>query len=257
MNSYDDNDLTALNRLEDLLDAYCDTRLMPRGAVLSRIRTVVLAEATAAAPATTDAAVATTRTRSVPAPMFVGSFRPRFARAAFTLGFAAALTLGTAAAVLASPPGSLFYNARVYLETALLPTQQDPRFEGHERLLDERFAEAEAAANRNDPVALAAALAAYQAEVDASSADAGNELSRLAHLQEVLAKHSAALTVLAERLPEQTSIEHAIEASSKAITKLNAREHPAIPARPQRPTGTGSGGGSANQSGLGQNRGSQ
>ena len=137
MSSYDDNDLTALNRLEDLLDAYCDTRLMPRGAVLSRIRTVVLAEATAAAAATTDAAVATTRTRSVPAPMFVGSFRPRFARAAFTLGFAAALTLGTAAAVLASPPGSLFYNARVYLETALLPTQQDSRFEGHERLVGE------------------------------------------------------------------------------------------------------------------------
>ena len=123
--------------------------------------------------------------------------------------------------------------------------------------LSKAGAKAEAAANRNDPVALAAALAAYQAEVDASSADAGNELSRLAHLQEVLAKHSAALTVLAERLPEQTSIEHAIEASSKAITKLNAREHPAIPARPQRPTGTGSGGGSANQSGLGQNRGSQ
>ena len=48
MSSFDDKDVTALNRLEDLLDAYSDARLAPRTAVLARIRANVLTEAAAA-----------------------------------------------------------------------------------------------------------------------------------------------------------------------------------------------------------------
>jgi hypothetical protein len=253
VSAYDDNDLTALNRLEDLLDAYCDTRLMPRGPVLSRIRATVLAEATAAAA--TAAAASRLQAFAAPAPKAPRwTLASPFARRFATLGFAATLTLGTTAAVLAAPPGSPFYNARVSLETAFLPTQQDQRSAGHEKLLDERFAEAELAAGRNDMVGLSAALAAYQDEVAAATKDAGSNPAQLAQLENVLAKHSAVLTALAVRLPEQSSIEHAIDASSKAITKLKEKQHPARPAHtPQ--GGGGQGGNGSNEDRQGQDGG--
>jgi len=253
---FDDNDPGALNRLEDLLDAYSDARLAPQGAVLARIRANVLAQA-ASLSAT---AAAENRLRLVEnAPgqprAALGS---RFARAAFALGFAAMLTLGTSVAVMAAPPGSPFYNARVFIETATLPSQAEARFEGHEKLLEERLDEAEAAAASGNSVALAAALAAYQVEVDAATADAGSNQDRLAHLQAMLAKHTAVLTALAERLPDQSSIEHAIDSSSKAITKIEARTHPAHPTRQPAggdPQTGGQGGGNGSDGGQGGNGG--
>jgi hypothetical protein len=231
VSGYDDNDRGALDRLEDMLDAYADARLMPRGPVLTRIRANVLAEAVAVSAA------------AVRRPQFAEARAPRwtvpspFTRRAFAFGFAAMLTIGTSAAVLAAPPGSPFYGARVYIETLALPAQGDARFDGHERLLTERIAEAEAAAGRGDAPGLAAALAAYQAEVDAASADVGDDAARLAHLEDELAKHTAVLTELATTLPEQSSIEHAIDTSSKAIAKLKATgstAHPThVPGEPQ------------------------
>ncbi len=220
MSGFDDRDLGALDRLEDLLDAYAEARLMPRGPVLARIRANVLAEAAFASAATAAAGRLQLQesrrnlVRIVSLP---------FARRAFALGFAALLTIGTTAAVLAAPPGSLFYNARVYIETLALPAQAEARIVGHERLLEERIAEAEAAVLRGDAVGLAAALAAYQAEVDAATADIGNDAAQLAHLEDMLAKHTETLTTLATELPAQSSIDKAIDASSKAIDKLQAK----------------------------------
>jgi uncharacterized membrane protein YgcG len=246
---FDDNDPGALNRLEDLLDAYSDVRLAPKSAVLARIRANVLAEA--AAMSATAAAENRLRLVESRARTSVGSrFGTRFARASFALGFAALLTLGTSIAVLAAPAGSPFYNARVFIETVMLPIQPEARFEGHEKLLQERFAEAEAAAARGDVDALAAALAAYQAEVDAATADAGTDATWLAHLQDMLAQHTATLTELATTLPEQASIEHAIDASSKAITKIEARQRPAAhPTRPPQGGGDAGSGGQADDQG--------
>ena len=242
MSAYEDGDPVALDRLEDLLDAYCETRLAPNAAILARIRTSVLAEA--ASTAATTAAANRLRLVEPPSPRLRWSLSPRFARAVFGLGFAAALTLGTAAAVLASPPGSPFYNARVTLETAFLPVQLDARLVAHEDLLVERLKEAETAAADGDTAGLAAALAAYQAEVTAATSDAGTDPDRLAHLEEELAKHTAVLTALATRLPEQSSIEHAIDASSKAITRLQEQAHPVRPTHsPQGPGGNGGAGG--------------
>jgi hypothetical protein len=232
VSGYDDNNRGALDRLEDLLDAYADARLMPRGPVLSRIRANVLAEAAVVSAA------------SVRRPQLAEPPRaPRwavaspFTRRAIAFGFAAMLTIGTSAAVFAAPPGSPFYNARVYIETLTLPTQVDARLEGHERLLLERITEAEAAAARNDAPGLAAALSAYQAEVDAASADVGDDAARLAHLEDMLAKHTTTLTALATTLPDEPSIEHAIATSSKAIAKLKAKgspPHPThVPGEPQ------------------------
>ena len=224
MSAYDDNDRGALDRLEDLLDAYADARLMLRGPVLSRIRANVLAQAALASAAAIRRPVL-----AEPPPPSRWAVSSPFHRRALAFGFAAMLTIGTSAAVFAAPPGSLFYNARVYIETLALPAQVDARLAGHEQLLTERIAEAEAAAGRGDAPGLAAALAAYQAEVDAATADVGNDVARLAHLEEMLAKHTAVLTTLATELPEQSSIEHAIDTSSKAIANLQAkgsRAHP-------------------------------
>jgi hypothetical protein len=241
----------ANDRLEDLLDAYCETRLAPRGAVLARIRANVLAEA--ASTAATIAVANRPRlveSRATPARW---SLAPRFSRAVFGLGFAATLMLGTSAAVMAAPPGSPFYNARVFLETVALPTQVDARLARHEELIQERLDEAEAAAARGDTVALAAALAAYQSEVDAATGDIGSDQTLLAHLEEELARHTAALTALAARLPEQSSIEHAIDTSSKAITKLQSQEHPAQPPHPSHaPQGGGGSGNGGGEGGQGQ-----
>jgi len=248
VSAFDTNDPVALDRLEDLLEAYREARLAAPGSVLARIRANVLAQA-AAASATTAAA---NRLRLVepPSSRTRGWLPPRFARAALGFGFAAALTLGTSAAVFAAPPGSPFYNARVFIESAFLPTQLDARLVAHEDLLAERLHEAEPAAARGDIDALAAALAAYQAEVDDAAADVGDDPTRLAHLEDVLANHTAVLTALAATLPEQSSIDNAIENSSKAITKLQDKSHPAHPSHPPQ-GGGGSGGGNGGDGGGG------
>ncbi len=243
MSTYDDRNPAAIDRLEDMLDAYAEARLAPRTAVLARIRANVLAEASAVAAmgAAENRLRLVEPSRARPRPLF-GS---RLARGAFALGFAAMLTLGTSLAVLAAPPGSAFYNARLFIETVTLPAQAGARLEGHEKLLQERLDEAEAAATSGNSTALAAALAAYQAEVDAATADAGTNTDLLDHLQAMLAKHTAVLTALAATLPDESSIEHAIDASSKAITNIESRTHPDRPSHP--PQGGGQGGGQGGQ----------
>jgi hypothetical protein len=244
---FDDNDPGALDRLEDLLDAYADARLAPKSAVLARIRANVLAQAASlSVTAAAENRLRLVENRPRPPRTALGS---RFARTAFALGFAAMLTLGTSLAVMAAPPGSPFYNARVFIETVTLPSQAEARFEGHEKLLEERLADVEAAAGDGSASALAAALVAYQAEVDAATADAGSDTTWLARLQDMLAKHTATLTELAATLPDESSIEHAIESSSKAITKIEARTHPTRPTHQPAGGGDPQGGGNATDGG--------
>jgi hypothetical protein len=213
-------DLSALDQLEDLLEAYADARLSPTGPVLARMRANVLREASLrSAMLAADERRATIEA----ATGRWGMPRLQLPRRALALGMAAALTLGTSAAVLAAPPGSPFYNARVALEVAFLPTQVDQRLASHEVHLDDRLAEAQAAAARGDLAGLAAALAAYQAEVDAAVTDVGDDAARLVHLEAELAKHTAVLQALAARLPEQAAIEHAIDTSQKAATTLKEK----------------------------------
>lgn len=221
MTDHFERDLAVLDEMEDLLAAYAEIRLSPRSAVLARIRKQVLTEA-----ALRTAMTATQERASAEAVRtgFGGSlFHVR--RTAVALGMAAAMALGTSAIVLAAPPGSPFYNARVAIEAALLPPQVDARVASRERHLDERLAEAEVAAAQGDYGALEAALAAYQSEVDATSADVGDDADRLAHFEAVLEKHVAKLQALSVRLPNQTAsdnaAEHAIAASEKAAKKLD------------------------------------
>jgi hypothetical protein len=262
VSAYEHPELIALDEVEDILDAYAEARLSPSGPLLSRMRAAVLAEASATGVAqATGTAAAAAR----PAPRRWHRFaHPRLdgarwevPRLAATLGFAVALGLGTSTAVTAAPPGSPFYNARVALESLLLPTQIDERLAAHEQHLDARLAEAEAAAARGDLVGLDAALAAYRMEVDVAIAEAGQDFDRLSKLQAVLEKHVATLSALAERLPtaaaRDNAIEHALQVSQKAVTKVqdqkdHAGNRPVVPpsqanqpSRPPAPAGQDAG----------------
>ena len=248
MSSYEHPELRALDEVEDILEAYAEARLAPTGPILSRMRAAVMTEA--AAFAALRAAERRQVEAAALAPLAPRRFAlPRltlasFARPAFALGFAFMLALGTGTAVTAAPPGSPFYNTRVALEALFLPTQIDARLASHEQHLDERLAEAEAAAARGDVNALAAALAAYQAEIDLTLADVGDDFARLEHFQAVLEKHVAKLTALSLRLPtdvaRQNAVEHAIQASEKAVDKVkekkaHANNKPPSPPDPQNP----------------------
>ena len=190
---------------------------MPRGPVLARIRAAVVAEAAARAaadrPTLHPTAAELALARHQP-----GRFR--WTRRAASLAMAATMAVGITGAVMAAPPGSALYNARIYIGNIALPSQPDLLLATREGHLEDRLEEAEAAAARGDAAGLAAALAAYQAEVDTTVAETGVNLDRLAHLEEMLAKHTARLNELAAELPEESSIDKAIEASSKAIEKV-------------------------------------
>lgn len=232
MSTYEHPELRALDEVEDMLEAYADARLAPRGPVLARIRGSVMTEA--AAFAAVRAAERRQLEAAIAAPAAPRRFGfPRltlatFARPAFALGFAFLLALGTGTAVTAAPPGSPFYNTRVALEALFLPTQIDARLASHEQHLEERLAEAEAAAARGDANALAAALAAFQTEIEVTLADVGDDFVRLEHFQAVLEKHVAKLTALSRRLPtavaRENAVQHAIQASEKTVTKVKEKK---------------------------------
>jgi hypothetical protein len=257
VSAYEHPDLIALDQVEDVLEAYAEARLSPSGPLLARIHATVMTQAagTLAARAAHAAAAAAAEAASsepparrwyrLPPPRMDGPRwqAPRFAAA---LGFAVLLGLGTSAAVTAAAPGSPLYYARVTLEDIFLPTQIDERLAAHEQHLEARLAEAEAAAARGDFVGLDAALAAYRTEVDAAIAEVGEDNDRVAKLLAVLEKHVATLCALAERLPtavaRDEAMEHALQASHKALTNMqDKKDHadikPPVPPRQDDPPG--------------------
>jgi hypothetical protein len=224
MTDYTDRELVALDQIEDVLRAYADARLAPTGPVLARMRATVVGQAAIrAATAAEQRRLDTDRVvgRRWALPGF------QLPRRAMAFGLAASLTLGTSAAVLAAPPGSPFYGTRVAIENALVPNNPDARLAAHEDRLTQLLADAQTAATSGDDVALDAALAAYQNEVDAAIADLDDAPDRLAHLEEELGRHVAALQALEATLPTQAAIEHALDTSQKAIDKLHeSGSHP-------------------------------
>lgn len=226
-------ELAANDRLEELLEAYASARLAPAGPVLSRIRATVVAEAKARA----DSQRLTFASPAPAAPVARFSLarlsRARFpeARTALAIVFSVSLSLAIGTAVVAAPPGSAFYNARLSLEAAMMPSvgDLDARLAAYEEQFDRRLAEADAAIARGDESALAAALAAYQQEVTNAVAEIGDSKDRLAQFEAVLAKRIAKLQELSVRLPTEVAranaVDHAIAASEKAVAKLQAKQN--------------------------------
>jgi hypothetical protein len=235
MSSYSDRELLALDQMEDLLEAYADARLSPTGPVLARMRAQVLAQAAtmasihAAARRVLDTGEARAPRWSVPRLTVPRLMVPRLTvpRRAFSVVGAGLLTVAMTTAVLGAPAGSPFYNARVAVEAAFLPSQPDARLAAQEAHLAERLAEAEAAAAKGDVVALDAALAAYKVEVEAAVSDVVDSADKVAKFETVLAKHVATLEALGARLTNeqasQNAVDHAAQASERAIEKLKAK----------------------------------
>ena len=246
MSAYEHPELVALDEVEDILVAYADVRLAPSGPILSRMRAAVMREAAVAAARQAAERREAEAAAAAPQPARRFAF-PRitlasFARPAFALGLAGLLALGTGTAVTSASPGSPLYGARVALEQAFLPTQIDARFASHTQHLDERLAEAEAAAASGNAAALEAALAAYQAEIEQTLADIGDDYYRLSSFEAALQHHIAKLAELAARLPtevaRENAAEHAIDASQRAVNsavdkvkdkKAHSNNRPASP----------------------------
>ncbi|TAK02019.1 MAG: hypothetical protein EPO36_03525 [Chloroflexota bacterium] len=208
------------------LEAYASARLSPDRAAAARIRVAVVEEARMRALETSIGSVPH-RHRSRSRPI-----------AAVLL--AAGLTLATAVAVAAgSAPGGPLYEARIWLEGAMLPSNANDRALERVRQIEERLLDAERAAASGDPVALAAAIEAYNEAVAEAMAEVGTDIDRLARLEEALGHHVDVLEALSERLPGAAAngINRAIEASQKAVDKLDeAKPHPAATEPAGQPT---------------------
>jgi ribonuclease BN (tRNA processing enzyme) len=138
---------------------------------------------------------------------------------------AAGLTLAGAAAVAAgSGPGGPFYGAVVWLQTATLPSDTDARALERVRQIEERLLDAERAAASGDANAVAAALQAYREAVAEALAEVGTDSIHLARLEAALGHHVVVLEALSGHVPDAATngIERAIEASQKAVDKLEA-----------------------------------
>jgi hypothetical protein len=248
-----ESEVPSIDHVVDLLEAYADARLTPRGAVLARMRRHVIAEL----DAKTRLLEAERAARLQAArPKWWQTIHLRVPRGIAAAGMAATFLFGTSAAVLAAPPGSPFYNARITLEQVLLPTGED-RVAAHERLLAERLQEAQDAADAGNLAALQAALAAYQSEIDAAVAEVGYDPELLAFLETALVKHTALLEQIAARVPGPAAgaISQAIAASQNAARKLHDTGKPPWAGQPGEHATPPRAQGGDNQAGEGGNTG--
>lgn len=204
--------------MEAILAAYAARRLEPRLGSLPRIRAALFERLDARAAG---------RDRA-------GSWRARLGRRLVVVGLAASLILGAAATVAAAGPASPFYGARLWIESVTLPAAADDRAAAHLARLQARLADAEAAAASGNGSAVAQALAAYRAEVEAALADVGDDAEQLARLEAALSTNLVVLSVLAEHVPPQAAdaIQNAAGASHRAVDKIKEKNGKPTPANP-------------------------
>jgi hypothetical protein len=200
--------------LERRLRAYADARLSPDRWAGIRMRSAVIEHARV------RRASAGRRGLGV-----FGSFRFGRAPRLLAVALAAALAIGVGtSAALAASPGSPLYGVRLWIEAATLPAAPDARLNAQVQQADSRVDEALGAASQGNGGAVAAALAAYRAEIDALLSSAGDDPTKLVRIQAELGRHLAALQALAVSNPDAASaVQSAIDASQTAIDKINAR----------------------------------
>ena len=210
-------DTTATDEMEQRLRAYADARLSPTPEAVERMRAAIVARAAGAA------AMRDVQRRS--GAVARRGWWPIRSRRAVGALLAASLTVGSAAAVFAATPGSPLYGTRLWLEALTLPQSGDARLDAQVVQLDQRNAEVEQASIAKDAAAVTAALAAFDEELAIAVRDAGNDPSKLAHLEAVLQKHITVLEGVLANAPASAvpAIKAAITASSKALAQIEAR----------------------------------
>jgi hypothetical protein len=239
-----ETETTAYDELDWRLQTYVAARLAPSPDAVHRMRRAVVARATdiAAVQAFEARRLAEEaerrRLRHRGALDWIAASRRRGAAALL----AASLVVGSSAAVFAASPGSPLYPTRVWLETVLLPAQQDARAAAHVDHLEQRVEDAEHAAGGGDPNGVAAALAAYRLEIEAALRDAEGDPEGLAQLRDALSVHVLLLEQLERDAPDgaQGAIHEAIsdsKAATKEIDKSGTKATPlAAPTPPPAPT---------------------
>jgi hypothetical protein len=192
------------------LAAYGRSRLEPSTDAAERMRATVMAAA--------EGAPVRPRLRLV---------RPSgMRRWAYAAMLAAVLALAVGGTALGAGPSSPLYPVRLWLETVTLPADVNARTDAELNLLQERIDEAAAAAASHDQSAVAAALAAYRAEIEALLATAGDDGARLAKLEAALGTHLIVLETLSTKVPEQAreAITNAIDKSSNAVDRVHVQQ---------------------------------
>lgn len=243
---------TGDDELDWRLHAYIAARLSPSPDASRRMRNAVMARAADAAAIRAFEAerLALQEAQRRQAQQGISGFLRLYTRRGAAAFLAASMVFGSSVAVLAATPSSPLYGARIWLETAFLPASGDARSAAHVTLLEVRVEDAEHAAGGGDPNGVAAALAAYQAEIDAAITDANGDPARLAALQHAIDVHLLLLEQLANDAPAgaQNAIHAAINDSRKATRQIdNGGKTAATPA--PTPAQPGDGGGRENSGG--------
>jgi hypothetical protein len=209
-----------MEQLTASLDGYARARLSPNEAAVTRMRARVMREASIRLPALAASAAPVVEP---PMQRRGGVLRRRFAPLLVAAGFVLVLAGGVAAA---SQPGAPLFDLRVWVQTALLPSDPAERFDAELVALQSHLDDAVRAAEAGNMGALEASLDAYEdimARVT-QEVDAVDHAARLARLEDVLAKHQVVLErVLAQVPPQaQDAIEHAIDRSDRAIDVIDS-----------------------------------
>lgn len=228
-------------RLRRRLEAYAEARLSPEPAASTLLRARVLAHAhrqsdlmRADASLTVVSAVPPVRG---PATRRRGRIE-RLLLAASAAALALALVGG---ATVAARAGGLLYDARLWVETATLPSEPSARAVAELARLQERLREADAALAVGDTHAATAALAAYERIMDAASdaVIASDDAVAAAALETGVGRNVDVLLALLGRVPApagnaiERAVERAVERSDSAIDRVDKVEKP-------RPGGGGS-----------------
>ncbi|HEX5823156.1 MAG TPA: hypothetical protein VFY18_01735 [Candidatus Limnocylindrales bacterium] len=214
-----DDDMQAIEagtELELRLARYAHARLTPDPRATARTRARVMREARLSFEAARIAVHVT--------PTLAAS-HASLGRRALMPFLAAAVWLGIAAGTIsAAQPGGPLYPTRMWIETAVLPGAPSARTAAELERLDDRLAEALAAASRGDWAAVAASLDAYGVIADEASAQStGNdELAEL--VAAALDRHRAVLTTIAASLADKgnTTAAEAIERNVERAIQHNA-----------------------------------
>lgn len=213
--------------IERRLDSFARARLTPDPQAAARIRARVMREARLQFEAARIAAHVM--------PAVTRAQHRSLTRRLVTPLLAAAVWLGIAVgSISAAQAGGPLYPARMWIESATLPSGLEARTAAELEHLDARLAEAMSAAAHGDAGAVAAALAVYRAIADdaLASASASGDADLEALVAAALDHHRVVLGAVAERLADQgnataagaveTSFQRAIEHNETVIERLEA-----------------------------------
>lgn len=245
--------------IELRLEAFASARLSPDREAVARTRARLMREARLQFEAARIAG-------TTAPPTVLARHRPIARRLAMPI-LAASVWLALAVgSISASTAGGPLYHARMWIETAILPTDGVSRANAEITRLNDRLAEAGAAAARGDAGAVQAAVEAYRQIADEALAGSTGDQALQALVAGALDRHLTVLAGVAAALEGkgndtaaaavEASIQRAIDHSQAVVDRVGANGagtsgHPVTSPGDTSEHGTGSGAGTGAGSGSG------